>query len=429
MYWKRIIIALTIFQISVIPVFGEPPEVGEIEEFRGKVTIIGEDEEERSPKKEKGGKVTGGTLYKGDRIVVHEEGSCSGYVGGEIADFPSDRRCTFDFRKKSEVEIIDILRFMVTVGDAEFKPEKMNIKVDTHYSSTAAPGTRFRVVSSDAGTFVDVLNGKVHLTRKHGQKYERENEPTEIIKGYQGVIDPIEQLSFSIDLQFQRDFEQVSISEELLREFEKKGIYLSPNSMISVVERDSKWLITDIESQRTYSVIKKDDYFDIYNDRPLRIMSPRPLWVQAGLLLMPPGVSRLYGYRDRRRAITSTVSTGVLLGILYTNGEREKYVKSSIRTYDVYKDEIMPGKIPALYEQHSQDRKKAKISRNREIGLIIIYGALFAYETAMTIKEGREYNRMAKEFLKSKDKILSAPRVVIEKRDGASISIRKNTEF
>jgi hypothetical protein len=78
-----------------------------------------------------------------------------------------------------------------------------------------------------------------------------------------GVPEIIEELLFSTELTFQRDLDNLRVSEDLRREFETNGILLSQNTTVSIKKEDLWWLITDQELNKRYSVRKGADRLDI----------------------------------------------------------------------------------------------------------------------------------------------------------------------
>ncbi|MFC1719422.1 hypothetical protein ACFL6S_37575, partial [Candidatus Poribacteria bacterium] len=159
----------------------------------------------------------------------------------------------------------------------------------------------------------------------------------------------------------------------------------------------------DEENDKKYYITKRNEKLSIYDDKfengALTVLSPRPVAIQAGLLVLPPGVSRLYARRGKKLAIANSVlSTGALIGILISNGRREKAVNVSKDSYHYYNSESKRSEVNALYKQYAEDRREAKIWRNREIGFGAMYAILFAYEAYSAIRDGLTYRAMIKDF-------------------------------
>jgi len=91
-----------------------------------------------------------------------------------------------------------------------------------------------------------------------GYSFDENTEWSEIALNI-GISDP---LPFSIELEFQSDLDDATISEGLQRKFENNGILVSQKAIISIEEEGSIWLITD--DSREYTVRRAKDKLDVY---------------------------------------------------------------------------------------------------------------------------------------------------------------------
>jgi outer membrane protein insertion porin family len=82
---------------------------------------------------------------------------------------------------------------------------------------------------------------------------------------------------FHMGLEFQNDLDNKNISEELLKEFENKGISLSDKAAISIQKMGAGWLITDVQTgglrnqatAKVYSIRKEEDKLSVYKTKTL----------------------------------------------------------------------------------------------------------------------------------------------------------------
>ena len=81
-----------------------------------------------------------------------------------------------------------------------------------------------------------------------------------VTKGATGLVVD-KQFSFGVDLEFQHDFDDGRISQQLLEEFNKHGVVLSDNARVSTLERDNQWEITDRDS--IYVVTNEDNRLNV----------------------------------------------------------------------------------------------------------------------------------------------------------------------
>ena len=71
------------------------------------------------------------------------------------------------------------------------------------------------------------------------------------------------ELLFRVDSTFQSELEGLSLSENLLWEFQTHGIVLSHEATVSIKKADRQWLITDPETKQSYTVKKTVEGLDI----------------------------------------------------------------------------------------------------------------------------------------------------------------------
>ena len=72
--------------------------------------------------------------------------------------------------------------------------------------------------------------------------------------------------TFSIGLKFHGDLDRADISDDLKQEFQERGIRLSQNTIISVKQGGSEWLLDDENNQQKYLIKKERDLLNIYVD-------------------------------------------------------------------------------------------------------------------------------------------------------------------
>jgi hypothetical protein len=364
-------------------------------------------------------------LHVGDSIRTGENTCVVAVIDGEAMGFKPGSRGEFTLKEDSVVTVKDLLQLLMYDGDIEIESERLRLTVQTHNTSTASTGTHFQVISRGAGTMVDVLGGKVELTRTYKQegKGEQKGKPTTIIRDYQAVVD---RLLFRVNLESHPDLSnEEQIPKLLQQEFSKRGFPLSQGTSVSVTEKGHKWLIADEASK--YFVVKRGKWLNIYDDklesRPSMVVSYRPRSWQLAFTALP-GANRLYGRPDKLSpALTVGASILTLAGFAYFNGQREGAVNASINSYNTYMNEIRPGETSALYEQYQKDRRHAKISRNRQIGCVAIYGGLIIREIiTYWLTDLRDYSGMTEEFRESTEDIRSDSSFGLKTGDGAILA-------
>jgi len=77
----------------------------------------------------------------------------------------------------------------------------------------------------------------------------------------------VAELRFSVELRYQTDLNEHTISDSLRQEFETNGILLSQQVTISFQDREDgnkEWLITDEENETEYLVAEEEDRLNIY---------------------------------------------------------------------------------------------------------------------------------------------------------------------
>jgi hypothetical protein len=89
------------------------------------------------------------------------------------------------------------------------------------------------------------------------EEYTNDDE-REKIKGLIKNLDKLKGYLFSVDLIFEDDLSTGIVSEELKNEFEAKNIPL-PNTPISQIKGDNKWMIIDKKRKKTYYIVWKED--------------------------------------------------------------------------------------------------------------------------------------------------------------------------
>jgi len=160
-----------------------------------------------------------------------------------------------------ETKARNLLRLIIS-GSSERIQKAMTI-VEPHYTQDG----KLR----EATTRVDHVNPREHFTLFCGKLREIKSFNEECIKCDNGVtLKLIKGLLFTMGLEFQRDLDNVAISEGLRREFKNNGILLSHNPTVSIKEKDSKWLITD--NQQSYAVRKEENKLSVYNKRQLELV-------------------------------------------------------------------------------------------------------------------------------------------------------------
>lgn len=71
---------------------------------------------------------------------------------------------------------------------------------------------------------------------------------------------------FGIGLEFQKDLDNSKIPETLRQAFRTHGVLLSSNITVSVETQGNKWLITDKDNNKKYSIRKEESRLNIYTD-------------------------------------------------------------------------------------------------------------------------------------------------------------------
>ena len=74
---------------------------------------------------------------------------------------------------------------------------------------------------------------------------------------------------FSVGLEYQADLDKDNISDNLRQKFKDNKILLSQNITISIKEK--KWLITDEDNKKTYSVKKEKNKLNIYENLDVNV--------------------------------------------------------------------------------------------------------------------------------------------------------------
>ena len=72
------------------------------------------------------------------------------------------------------------------------------------------------------------------------------------------------QLLFTLKLEFQKYLINGTASEQLLKEFENNRSWFGPGAVISVEVEGKKWLITDEENRRVFSISKEDGKLNVH---------------------------------------------------------------------------------------------------------------------------------------------------------------------
>ena len=133
---------------------------------------------------------------------------------------------------------------------------------------------------------------------------------------------------FTVDPNLQADLDRNNLSEGLRKALEKNEISVSENVIISTEEQGSRWKLADKTNERTYTVIKSGERFDVYVHGVLYEHSHRLIGSIVGLLTIVLMVS--IWVKDTRRwmkwlgviALVAVIAQGVMGGLRVTNLSR-----------------------------------------------------------------------------------------------------------
>lgn len=133
---------------------------------------------------------------------------------------------------------------------------------------------------------------------------------------------------FTVDPNLQADLDRNNLSEELRKALEKNEISVSENVIISTEEQGSRWKLADKTNERTYTLIKSGERFDVYVHGVLYEHSHRLIGSIVGFLTIALMVS--IWAKDARRwmkwlgviALVAVIAQGVMGGLRVTNLSR-----------------------------------------------------------------------------------------------------------
>ena len=133
---------------------------------------------------------------------------------------------------------------------------------------------------------------------------------------------------FSVDPNLQADLDRNNLSEGLRKALEKNEISVSENVIISTEEQGSRWKLADKTNERTYTLIKSGERFDVYVHGVLYEHSHRLIGSIVGFLTIALMVS--IWAKDARRwmkwlgviALVAVIAQGVMGGLRVTNLSR-----------------------------------------------------------------------------------------------------------
>ena len=133
---------------------------------------------------------------------------------------------------------------------------------------------------------------------------------------------------FTVDPNLQADLDRNNLSEGLRKALEKNEISVSENVIISTEEQGSRWKLADKTNERTYTLIKSGERFDVYVHGVLYEHSHRLIGSIVGFLTIALMVS--IWAKDARRwmkwlgviALVAVIAQGVMGGLRVTNLSR-----------------------------------------------------------------------------------------------------------
>ena len=133
---------------------------------------------------------------------------------------------------------------------------------------------------------------------------------------------------FTVDPNLQADLDKNNLSEGLRKALEKNEISVSENVIISTEEQGSRWKLADKTNERTYTLIKSGERFDVYVHGVLYEHSHRLIGSIVGFMTIALMVS--IWAKDARKwmkwlgviALVAVIAQGVMGGLRVTNLSR-----------------------------------------------------------------------------------------------------------
>ena len=130
---------------------------------------------------------------------------------------------------------------------------------------------------------------------------------------------------FAVDLNLQADLDNNNLSLELRKALEKNEISVSENVIISTEEQGSRWKLADKANERTYTLIKSDEWLNVYVHGVLYEHSHRLIGSIVGFLTIVLMVA--LWVKDARKwmrwlgviALVAVIAQGVMGGLRVTN--------------------------------------------------------------------------------------------------------------
>ena len=133
---------------------------------------------------------------------------------------------------------------------------------------------------------------------------------------------------FSVDPTLQTDLDEGNLSENLRSALENNEISISENAVISTEEEGGRWRLTDIENERTYTLIKSDARLNVYVHGVLYEHTHRLIGSIVGVLTILLLVA-IWAKDDRRWllllgaiALLAVIVQGVMGGLRVTHLSR-----------------------------------------------------------------------------------------------------------
>ena len=130
---------------------------------------------------------------------------------------------------------------------------------------------------------------------------------------------------FAVDLNLQADLDNNNLSLELRKALEKNEISVSENVIISTEEQGSRWKLADKANERTYTLIKSDEWLNVYVHGVLYEHSHRLIGSIVGFLTIVLMVA--LWVKDARKwmrwlgviSLVAVIAQGVMGGLRVTN--------------------------------------------------------------------------------------------------------------
>jgi hypothetical protein len=166
---------------------------------------------------------------------------------------------------------------------------------------------------------------------------------------------------FNLDLKYKSDLDAGVISAALRQELKDKGVLLSAQVTVSLKEADKRWLITDEQTQQTYTVRKERD---VLNQEKLNLYEDmgRPRIIRALKKFLHPltggpkgtgwpfgrnvNVSEIYELLDRLPEVDFVTKTGALDELTTDDPKRlQRNLTGELVAVEIQQNELVEAQI------------------------------------------------------------------------------------